>query len=160
MNEEQLKFATPASLLGAFIFGANGSSVVKATCVNGKWRRTRTSSSSSSSVSAASATSTADAPQLSKEHVAQLAAAAKLADANSDDVLALACGIMNIPSTSGEEEAVGQALAKWFTTRGWRVELQKVAPQSDAAVKADRYVPAARSSSRTPCSLALSYALP
>lgn len=122
-------------MLGAFIFGANGSSVVKATAVNGKWRKT----SSASSAKAAS-TESDNTSQLSKEHVAQLAAAEKLADANSDDVLELSCGLMNIPSTSGEEEAVGQALENWFSSRGWKVELQKVAPQADAAVKADRCV--------------------
>ncbi|CAH0475925.1 unnamed protein product [Peronospora belbahrii] len=38
IEEEQLKFSTASSLMGAFIFGANGSSVVTATSVNGKWR--------------------------------------------------------------------------------------------------------------------------
>ncbi|KAF1334871.1 Formiminoglutamate deiminase, partial [Globisporangium splendens] len=133
INEDQLRFSNPTSLLGAFIFGANGSSVVKATCVNGKWRQ-----ASSSTSKAISSDDNASVPQQSKEYVAQLSAAAKLANTDSDDVLELSCGLMNIESTSGNEEAVGKALENWFTTRGWKVELQKVAPQGDAAVKADR----------------------
>uniref|UniRef100_K3WGI3 Amidohydrolase-related domain-containing protein n=1 Tax=Globisporangium ultimum (strain ATCC 200006 / CBS 805.95 / DAOM BR144) TaxID=431595 RepID=K3WGI3_GLOUD len=146
INEDQLKFSNPASLLGAFIFGANGSSVVKATCVNGKWRQ-----ASSSTSKAISSDENASDSQLSKEHVAQLAAAAKLANINSDDVLELSCGLMNIESTSGNEEAVGKALENWFTSHGWKVELQKVAPQGDAAVKADRYnVYASRTGNKSP----------
>ena len=38
IEEEQLKFSTPSSLVSAFIFGANGFSVVKAASVSEKWR--------------------------------------------------------------------------------------------------------------------------
>ncbi|KAF1795718.1 Metal-dependent hydrolase [Phytophthora cactorum] len=145
IEEEQLKFSTPSSLMGAFIFGANGSSVVKATSVNGKWRETvsKTVQEENSFKS--------DDSAVSDEHKAQIEAAAALADVNSDDVVKLAIGLNSIVSTSGEEAAVGQAIADWLTARGWRVHKQKVPPQSDAAVKADRYnVYATRSDSKTP----------
>ncbi|RLN51304.1 hypothetical protein BBJ29_003048 [Phytophthora kernoviae] len=141
-EEEQLKFSTPSSLMGAFIFGANGSSVVKATSVNGKWRDT----ASKKVEQPASATGT-----VPDEHQAQIEAAAALADVNSDDVLKLAIGINSIVSTSGEEATVGKAIQEWLTTRGWNVHMQKVPPQPDATVKADRYnVYATQSDSKTP----------
>ncbi|KAJ0398374.1 hypothetical protein ATCC90586_000711 [Pythium insidiosum] len=133
MSEEQLKFSTPDSLLGAFIFGANGSSVVKATCVNGAWRLTTSPEASKSSEVSKSATAMPD------EHAKQIEVAAKLADPNSDDVVKLTCGLMNTESTSGDEVAVGALLEKWLSSRGWKVELQRVPPQSDAAVQVDRF---------------------
>ncbi|KUF83820.1 carboxypeptidase [Phytophthora nicotianae] len=143
IEEEQLKFSTPSSLMGAFIFGANGSSVVKATSVNGKWRETISKK--------VQETPKSDDSAVSDEHKAQIEAAAALADVNSDDVVKLAIGLNSIVSTSGDEAAVGQAIADWLTTRGWTVHKQKVPPQSDAAVKADRYnVYATRSNSKTP----------
>ncbi|EGZ15705.1 hypothetical protein PHYSODRAFT_333917 [Phytophthora sojae] len=146
IEEEQLKFSTPSSLMGAFIFGANGSSVVKATSVNGKWRETI-----SKKVKSAAPAAEGGASAASDEHKAQIEAAAALADVNSDDVVKLAIGLNSIDSTSGDEAAVGQAIADWLTARGWRVHMQKVPPQADAAVKADRYnVYASRSDSKTP----------
>lgn len=133
IEEEQLKFSTPSSLMGAFIFGANGSSVVKATSVNGKWRETI-----SKKVKSAAPAAEGGASAASDEHKAQIEAAAALADVNSDDVVKLAIGLNSIDSTSGDEAAVGQAIADWLTARGWRVHMQKVPPQADAAVKADR----------------------
>ncbi|KAE9037674.1 hypothetical protein PR002_g6443 [Phytophthora rubi] len=146
IEEEQLKFSTPSSLMGAFIFGANGSSVVKATSVNGKWRDTV-----SKKVESVASTAKGDASAVSDEHKAQIEAAAALADVNSDDVVKLAIGLNSIDSTSGDEAAVGQAIADWLTARGWRVHMQKVSPQADAVVKADRYnVYASRSDNKTP----------
>jgi hypothetical protein len=129
IGEEQLKFSTPESLMGSFVFGANGTSVVKATAVNGKWKKTTASKSVESAA--------AEAP-VSAEHKKQIEVAAKLADANSDDVVNLTYALMNVQSTSGDEVAAGQLLAKWLEARGWKVELQKVAPQSDSSVRADR----------------------
>ncbi|RLN97848.1 hypothetical protein BBJ28_00018537 [Nothophytophthora sp. Chile5] len=131
-EEEQLKFSTPSSLMGAFIFGANGSSVVKATSVNGKWRQTV-----SKEIQHGVENGDADS-SLSDEHRAQLQAAAALADVTSDDVVKLSCGLNSIQSTSGEEATVGRAIQDWLTVRGWQVHMQKVPPQPDAAVKADR----------------------
>ncbi|KAL4144713.1 hypothetical protein PRNP1_013839 [Phytophthora ramorum] len=146
IEEEQLKFSTPSSLMGAFIFGANGSSVVKATSVNGQWRETV-----SKTLQPTAAAKSAAGSAVSDEHQAQIEAAAALADANSDDVVKLAIGLNSIVSTSGEEAAVGKAIAGWLTARGWRVHMQKVSPQPDAVVKADRYnVYATRSDSKTP----------
>lgn len=145
VNEEQLKFSSPASLMGAFVFGANGSSVVKATAVNGKWRKTTVKQSA-----AAAKTKFTDVVE-SAERQSQIEEAASLADAGSDDVVSLTCGLMNIPSNSGDELTVGQALQSWLEARGWQVEMQKVTPQPDAAVKADRYnVYATRSGNRSP----------
>ncbi|CAH0514729.1 unnamed protein product [Peronospora belbahrii] len=105
IEEEQLKFSTASSLMGAFIFGANGSSVVTATSVNGKWR----------------------------------------------EMISRKVEKVNIVSTSGEEATVGQVIAGWLTAQGWRVHMQKVPPQSDSVVKADRYnMYATRSDSKTP----------
>jgi hypothetical protein len=134
IEEEQLKFSTPSSLMGAFIFGSNGSSVVKATSVNGKWRETV-----SKKVQHA-APANSDESAVSDEQQAQIEAAAALADVDSDDVVRLAIGLNSIVSTSGEEAAVGQAIGDWLTARGWRVHMQKVPAQPDAAVKADRFV--------------------
>ncbi|RLN58599.1 hypothetical protein BBJ28_00009102 [Nothophytophthora sp. Chile5] len=131
-EEEQLKFSTASSLMGAFIFGANGSSVVKATSVNGKWRQT-VSKEIQHEVENGDADSS-----LSDEHRAQMQAAAALADVTSDDVVKLSCGLNSIQSTSGEEATVGKAIQDWLTVRGWQVHMQKVSPQPDAAVKADR----------------------
>ncbi|OWZ10915.1 Formiminoglutamate deiminase [Phytophthora megakarya] len=115
IEAEQLKFSTPSSLMGSFIFGANGSSVVKATSVNGKWRERVVKVQEAPVKSAESG--------VSDERKAQIEAAAALSDANSDDVVKLAIGLNSI----------------------------KVAPQDDAAVKADRYnVYASRSDSKTP----------
>lgn len=137
MSEEQVRFATPSSLMGAFVFGSNGSNVVKATSVDGVWRSTR----SRQPVPAAVATTESqDDETVTDEYRNEVAIAAKMANANSDDVLELTCGLMNIPSTSGEEEAVGKALENWFKSRGWEVILQPVAPQQDAKIKAGRYV--------------------
>ncbi|GMF52506.1 unnamed protein product [Phytophthora fragariaefolia] len=132
IEEEQLKFSTPSSLMGAFIFGANGTSVVKATSVNGKWRETV-----SKKVEPAASTVKGDESSVSDEHRAQIEAASALADVNSDDVVKLAIGLNSIVSTSGDEATVGQAIANWLIARGWRVHMQKVPPQADAAVKAD-----------------------
>jgi acetylornithine deacetylase/succinyl-diaminopimelate desuccinylase-like protein len=131
--------------MGAFVFGANGSSVVQATAINGKWRKTTTK---------ASPLPVAEPKVIeseSAEHHEQIAAAASIADVDSDDVLGLTCGLMNIPSNSGDERSVGEVLQQWLEKRGWQVEMQKVEPQGDAAVKADRYnVFATRSGSKAP----------
>ena len=138
MDEEQLKFATSSSLMGAFVFGANGSNVVKATSVNGKWRETVPQKVHEQIPAAVNDGSIAAC--VSDEQQIQIKAAAALADANSDDIVKLAIGLNSIVSTSGEEAAVGQAIGNWLTARGWRVHMQKVPPQLDAVVKADRYV--------------------
>lgn len=144
MNEEQLKFSTPESLIGAFVFGANGTSVIKATAVNGKWKKT----TASRSIKDAAAK---EESAVSPEYTATIDAAAKLAHANSDDVVSLTCALMNVESTSGNEVEAGNLIATWLETRGWKVELQKVAPQSDAAVKTDRFnVYASRSGNKAP----------
>ncbi|CAI5734548.1 unnamed protein product [Hyaloperonospora brassicae] len=149
MDEEQLKFATSSSLMGAFVFGANGSNVVKATSVNGKWRETvpqKVHEQISAAVNDGSI-----AACVSDEQQIQIKAAAALADANSDDIVKLAIGLNSIVSTSGEEAAVGQAIGNWLTARGWRVHMQRVPPQLDAVVKADRFnVYATRTNSSTP----------
>jgi hypothetical protein len=144
INEEQVKFSCdPASLMTSFVFGCNGSSVIKATSVNGKWRKAATKSSIENS----SAVNTS----ISNDMKQQLAAAAKLADVTSDDVLKLSCGLMTFPSTSGEEEECSKAVEQWLSARGWKVVMQKVPPQGDAAVQAERHnVFATRNGNRTP----------
>ncbi|TMW56465.1 hypothetical protein Poli38472_006475 [Pythium oligandrum] len=145
INDEQLKFSTPESLLGAFIFGANGSSVVTATCVDGKWRKT---------TQRAPQTTSEATEEESPEYLAQVQVAAGLADANSDDVVKLTCGLMNVSSTSGDELAVGKLLERWLSERGWKVERQKVPPQSDSPVKVDRYnIYASRTGNKAPALL-------
>lgn len=137
MGEEQVRFATPSSLMGAFVFGSNGSNVVKATSVDGVWRPTRFRQPVPAAVAGKEEQ---ENETITDEYRSEVAVAAKMANENSDDVLELTCGLMNIPSTSGEEEAVGKALENWFKSRGWEVILQPVAPQQDAKIKAGRYV--------------------
>ncbi|DBA04079.1 TPA: hypothetical protein N0F65_009426 [Lagenidium giganteum] len=141
LNEEQMKFSTANSALAAFVFGANGSSVVKASCVNGKWRKTADKQADDAD----------ESEEIPAEHLQQQQVAAKLADVNSDDVVNLTYGIMNIPSTSGGEVKVGKALQQWLENRGWKVEMQKVPPQKDAAVQKERSnVYASRSGTKSP----------
>lgn len=140
MREEQVRFATPSSLMGAFVFGSNGSNVVKATAVGGLWRPTSFRQPVPGPVAGKLTNEEHDDETVTDEYRSEVAVAAKMANPNSDDVLELTCGLMNIPSTSGEEEAVGKALENWFKSRGWEVILQPVAPQQDAKIKASRYV--------------------
>jgi acetylornithine deacetylase/succinyl-diaminopimelate desuccinylase-like protein len=43
-----------------------------------------------------------------------------------DDVVALAEALINIESTSGEEQHMAHSVAAWLTARGWEVTLQPV----------------------------------
>ncbi|KAI9914392.1 hypothetical protein PsorP6_008172 [Peronosclerospora sorghi] len=134
IEEEKLKFSKPSSLMAAFILGANGSSVVNATSVNGKWRETVLKQSQEEPlISRAESAESA----VSVEHQSQIAAAAAFADAGRDDIVKIATVLNSIVSTSGEEAAVGQAFSDWLTARGCRVHMQKFSQQSDAVVKAE-----------------------